>query len=91
MIDVKKVASLARLKLSADEEASYQAQLDAIVKHFEAVSEINTEGVEPMITPTELTSFWRDDNVHHSLSTEEGLSNAPEKSGNLFKVPPVVS
>lgn len=90
MIDVKKVASLARLKLSAEEETAYQNQLADIIKHFEEVSAINTDNVEPMMTPTELEEFWREDKVIHTLTTEEALENAPEKSGNLFKVPPVV-
>lgn len=90
MIDVKKVASLARLSLSPEEESKYQSQLADVFKHFEEVSQIDTKGVEPLVTPTQLEEFWREDVVGNTIGTEEALQNAPEKSGHLFKVPPVV-
>lgn len=90
MIDVKKVASLARLRLTSDEERQYQTQLADVFKHFEEVSQIVTDGVEPLVTPTQLEEYWREDVVEDTLSTEEALQNAPEKNGHLFKVPPVV-
>lgn len=90
MVDVKKVASLARLSLTPEEEKQFQAQLTEVFKYFDEINVINTENVEPMVTPSQLEEAWRDDVVSNSLSTEEALANAPEKSGNLFKVPPVV-
>jgi aspartyl-tRNA(Asn)/glutamyl-tRNA(Gln) amidotransferase subunit C len=90
MIDVKKVAKLARLKISAEDEELYQSQLSAIFKYFEEVSNINTEGIEPLITPSEIEQVWREDKVERGLSSEQALQNAPEKLGHLFRVPPVV-
>lgn len=90
MIDVKKVANLARLTLSAEEEAKYQKQLGAVFKYFEEIAQIPTDGVEPLTTPTEIEQHWREDVVKDVLTPEEALQNAPEKSGQLFKVPPVV-
>lgn len=90
MIDVKKVAQLARLQISPAEETMYQSQLSAIFKYFEDVSNINTDGVEPLITPSEIEQVWREDKVVSQISPEQALQNAPEKSGNLFRVPPVV-
>lgn len=90
MIDVKKVATLARLTLTEEEEARYQKQLSAVFKYFEEIAQIKTDGVEPMVTPSDIEQHWREDKVKDVLSPEEALANAPEKSGNLFKVPPVV-
>lgn len=90
MIDVKKVANLARLTLTEEEEIRYQKQLSAIFKYFEEIAQINTDGVEPLVTPTEMEQHWREDKVTDPLPVEKALANAPEKSGNLFKVPPVV-
>ena len=44
----------------------------------------------PMVTPNEIEQYWRDDRIEHTLSPDEAMKNAPEKEGNLFKVPPVV-
>lgn len=90
MIDVKKVADLARLHIQPEDEARYQEQLSAIFKYFEEVAQIDTAGVEPLATPSEIEQVWRADEARVEISTEEALANAPEKSGQLFKVPPVV-
>lgn len=90
MIDVKKVAELARLQILPEEESKYQTQLSAIFKYFEEVAQIDTKNVEPLATPSEIEQVWRDDEIKLELNTEEALANAPEKSGQLFRVPPVV-
>jgi aspartyl-tRNA(Asn)/glutamyl-tRNA(Gln) amidotransferase subunit C len=90
MINVKKVASLARLKLNENEESALQKNLSDVLKHFEAIAAISTEGIEPLITPTEIEQHWRADQCDKSITVQEALQNAPEKEGNLFKVPPVV-
>lgn len=90
MINVKKVAELARLHIQPEEESQYQSQLSAIFKYFEEVAQIDTAGVEPLVTPSEIEQVWRADEAKVELTTEDALSNAPQKSGQLFKVPPVV-
>jgi aspartyl-tRNA(Asn)/glutamyl-tRNA(Gln) amidotransferase subunit C len=90
MIDVKKVGELARLHIQPEDEAKYQSQLSAIFKYFEDVAKIDTNGIEPLVTPSEIEQVWRADEKKIELTTEEALANAPEKSGQLFRVPPVV-
>lgn len=93
MIDSKNIehiASLARLRISPEEAKEYSEQLAKSLDFFKKISEINTEGVEPMITPTEIEAYWRQDELKNEFSAEEMTDNAPSKAGNLFKVPPVV-
>lgn len=90
MIDVQSVAHLARLTLSLDEEKAFEAQLSSIVQHFSEVEAVNTSNVEPLITPTDMALVFREDQTGAVQSAEEAMKNAPERSGNLFKVPPVV-
>ena len=89
-IDVKKVAMLARLGIDPKDEQHYKDQFEAIFKYFEDINAINTDGVEPLVTPTDLAQNLRVDKKESHFSGDEALSNAPDKSGNLFKVPPVV-
>lgn len=89
-IDVQKIATLARLKINSESEQQYQKQFEDIFKYFEAISAIDTEGVEPLVTPTDITQNLREDRKEDNYSGEDAVANAPEKSGNLFKVPPVV-
>lgn len=86
---VEKVAHLARLKLTAPEIEAIRTQLSAVLENFEKISQVDTTGVRPLVTPTDMSQTLRPD-VPEQFDSEKLLSNAPEKSGRLFKVPPVV-
>lgn len=88
--EVARVAHLARLSLTKEEAKALAAQLSMVLGAFEHVSKVKTEGVEPLVTPTDMQLFLRADKVEKWESAEEALQNAPESVGNLFKVPPVV-
>lgn len=88
--DVLKVARLARLSITDQDADHYQEQFDKILSYFTKIAEVNTEDVEPLVTPVSLATFMRDDVVRQENTVEEILRNAPATQGNLFKVPPVV-
>lgn len=93
MIDektIEHIAKLARLKVTPEEAAEYGAQLSKVLAHFQHIEKIPTEGVEPLVTPSEIEYYARPDEVKIETTPEEMLANAPDKAGNLFKVPPVV-
>jgi aspartyl-tRNA(Asn)/glutamyl-tRNA(Gln) amidotransferase subunit C len=88
--EVARVAHLARIGLSPDETKVLAHQLSTVLKHFEKVSTLNTEGVEPLVTPTDMSQNLREDKMETWESASAAVANAPETVGNLFKVPPVV-
>ncbi len=93
MIDqktIENIAKLARLRMSKEEASEYGEQLSKVLSHFRQIEKIDTTGVEPLVTPAEIDFYTRPDEPRREQTTEEMLSNAPEKAGNLFKVPPVV-
>lgn len=93
MIDkktIEHIAKLARLQLTEEEAAEYGEQLSKALGHFQQISKVNTIGVEPLVTPTEIEAYWREDVVQREFTAEEMTANAPSRAGNLFKVPPVV-
>ncbi len=93
MIDkktIEHIAKLARLHVTEAEAAEYSIQLKKVMQNFEQISKIDTTGVEPLITPTEIEVYWREDVVQQDFTSDELVANAPSRSGNLFKVPPVV-
>ncbi len=87
---VSHTAYLARLSLTPEETKLLAQQLSSVLKHFEQVSKVPTDGVEPLVTPTDIEEFWREDKAQAWESAEAAMRNAPETVGNLFKVPPVV-
>lgn len=88
--EVAKVAKLARLELGQDKTGQYAAQLDDILAYMDKLSELDTEGVEPMYTPVDHVSVLRDDVAGKDLPREDILKNAPETDGAFFIVPRIV-
>jgi aspartyl-tRNA(Asn)/glutamyl-tRNA(Gln) amidotransferase subunit C len=89
-VNLRSVAKLARLKLSDDELGQFSTQLSAIIEHFSDLNSVQTEGVLPMLTPIKVEFHWREDQARTSMSSEEALAGAPDRQGQLFKVPPVI-
>jgi aspartyl/glutamyl-tRNA(Asn/Gln) amidotransferase, C subunit len=93
MIDkktIEHIAKLARLHVTEQEAIEYSEQLSKALSYFDQINKVDTNGVEPLVTPTEIESFWREDEAKEEFTAEEMTANAPAKAGNLFKVPPVV-
>lgn len=88
--DVAKVAELARMKLNENEIKMYATQLSSILDAFEKLSKVDTAGVEPMVTPIDITQPMRDDEREEHFSVDELMKSAPDRAGNLYRVPPVV-
>ena len=89
-IDVGYVAELARLELTDEEKAVFQPQLESIVGYVEKISEVDVEGVEPMMHGRRLVNAFREDVVGESLPPEVALSNAPQRVGDEFLLPKIV-
>lgn len=87
---VRKVAKLARLKLSESEVEQFSGQLGAVLGYVEVLNELNTEGVEPLAHPLEIADVLRDDLPVPSLPRDAALSNAPKSDGKCFLVPQIL-
>jgi aspartyl-tRNA(Asn)/glutamyl-tRNA(Gln) amidotransferase subunit C len=88
--DVEKVSLLARLQFSPQELDTLTAQLGAIVGYVEQLSELNTDGVEPMAHALDLSNVFRSDEVAPSLSSKQALANAPHHDAEFYLVPAVL-
>jgi len=88
--EVLHVARLARLALTDDEVERLTGQLGAILDAVGVVSELDLADVPPTSHPLDLVNVWAEDEPRPSLSLEEVFANAPERDGDLFRVPPTV-
>jgi aspartyl-tRNA(Asn)/glutamyl-tRNA(Gln) amidotransferase subunit C len=90
--EVRRIAALARLRLSADEERVFQGQLSAILEHVAVLEGLDVSAVEPMThaLAAEDTPALREDVVRPGLSHEEALANAPDRDGTAFRVPRII-
>ena len=92
-IDDKLVADLSRLaklKFDASKAGKMKSDLDKIIGFVDKLSEIETEGVEPLIYLSEEVNVLRIDEINHEVSQENALNNAPQKDSDYFKVPTVL-
>lgn len=90
-IDVKYVAELARLELSAEKFAEIEKDLSSIVNYIAELSEVDVAGVEPTAHAAALTNVWREDQAVDSNLRDAMLANAPEVvNGCLVKVSKVL-
>ncbi len=87
----KEIAALAQLKLTDEEAKTFADQLARVIEYFDKIATIDTKGIEPLVTATDIDFRARPDEVSpFANSVEKILSNAPEKKNALFKVPTVV-
>ena len=89
-IDVKYVAHLARLSLTAEEEETLATQLSSILGYVEKLKEVDVTGVEPTAHAFPLVNVTRPDEVRPSMTHEDALRNAPAQANGLFIVPKIV-
>ena len=87
---IKKLAQLAALELTPEEEALFQKEVPEIMEAFRVIQNYQTshsmgtsvEKSEPLVSRSDSVEVWE--------GRERALANVPEKSGKLVKVPPVV-
>lgn len=87
---VEKTLELAKLSLEIEDISFYQTHMDEIVSLFNSLSEIPTEGVEPLYNPsTDQTSEvnLRKDDTNYNKSGVVHLKNSPDQKGDFYKVP----
>ena len=92
--DVERIAHLARLELSAAEQATLLGQLNGFFGIVEAMGAVDTRGVEPLYTPLSATQTvslrLRDDVVTETDERERNQRSAPAVDNGLFLVPKVI-
>jgi len=92
--DVGRIAHLARLALTPDEERSMLAQLNGFFGIVERMSQVDTRGVEPLYTPLSALHAvqlrLRDDDVTEGNERERNQRSAPQVEDGLYLVPRVI-
>ena len=87
---IQDIAALAKLEFDEQSAEQMKADLEKIIGFVDKLSEIDTEGVEPLIYLSEEVNVLREDEIKAIVSQVEALKNAPEKDSDYFKVPTVL-
>ncbi|MDP7554181.1 MAG: Asp-tRNA(Asn)/Glu-tRNA(Gln) amidotransferase subunit GatC [Candidatus Thioglobus sp.] len=87
---VKEIAQLARLKIDDSEVQQTTAELNNILNLMAELNEIDTEHVEPMAHPLDMSQRLREDVVSETDLSEEFQAIAPKTGKQHFLVPTVI-
>lgn len=87
---VRRIAHLARIKVTDADVPHLQGELNAILSFVEQLSEVDVGGVEPMTSVTPMEMKKRSDVVDDGGTADDIVVNAPATEGHFFLVPKVV-
>lgn len=88
--DIKYVAHLARLALTAEEEQKLGTQLGDVLGYIEKLKQLDVSNVEPTAHAIPMVNVTRPDEIRASLPHEDAMRNAPAQANGLFLVPKIV-
>ena len=88
--EVQRVALLARLRLTPQEESQLTEQLDHILFYMEKLDELDTSNVEPFSHAVDTVNALREDIVTNGPNADALLANAPDRDATYFKAPKII-
>ncbi len=87
---VRHIAKLARIAMSDAELERLVPELNAIIGWVEQLSEVDTDGIEPLATVVDQKLRLRADVVDDGNIRDAVLANAPDAQHGFFAVPKVI-
>ena len=87
---VKKIAHLARLRITSDEANTYAESLSRILGLIEQMNAVDTKDIAPMAHPSDAALRLRPDEVTEPDEREKFQAIAPAVEASLYLVPKVI-
>lgn len=87
---VRRIARLARIKITDEEAKSLQGELSGILNWVEQLAEVDTSDVAPMTRVVDQKLRKREDRVTDGEIADAIIKNAPMVDDHYFVVPKVV-
>ena len=87
---VRRVAALARIKVQEENLQRLAGELNNILGWIDQLSEVDTDGVEPMTSVVYTVASQREDQITEGGAPEKILRNAPQSDGSYYIVPKVI-
>ena len=88
--DIEKIALLARLKLTAEEQTRLGRQFESILDHIDQLNQLDTENVEPTSHILPLQNVFRKDEVKLVFGEGRYLPLAPRQDKDHYEVPKII-
>ncbi|MBX2857882.1 MAG: Asp-tRNA(Asn)/Glu-tRNA(Gln) amidotransferase subunit GatC [Cellvibrionaceae bacterium] len=88
--EIEKLADLARLEITADTVNETAKSINEVLALVDQLKSADTDNVQPMSHPLDVTQVLRPDQVTESCQREKLLESAPATERGLFLVPKVI-
>ncbi|MBI4036690.1 Asp-tRNA(Asn)/Glu-tRNA(Gln) amidotransferase subunit GatC [Candidatus Daviesbacteria bacterium] len=82
--EVKRVAKLANLPLTEEQEDLYSEQLSKILDYIDLLNQVETSNIDPTYNISGNSTVTRTDETVPGLTQEEALANAPKRQDGFF-------
>jgi aspartyl-tRNA(Asn)/glutamyl-tRNA(Gln) amidotransferase subunit C len=87
---VRRIARLARIKITDAEAKSLQGELSGILDWVAQLDEVKVDGVEPLTSVVAMKLRQRTDDVTDGSIAADVTRNAPSTEDNFYVVPKVI-
>lgn len=87
---IKRIARLARIRVTESKYEMYAKEISNIVEVIDQLQEVDTKGLEPVVSVSAHRTPLRSDNITDGNCDSEILSNSPKSKFGYFVVPKVV-
>jgi aspartyl-tRNA(Asn)/glutamyl-tRNA(Gln) amidotransferase subunit C len=88
--DIDKIAWLARISISEEDTSNYLHDVSNILELVEKMNNVDTDNIEPLAHPLELTARLRDDRVTETDQRAQFQEIAPAVDNGHYLVPKVI-
>ena len=86
---LQKLGQLAQLEIGSDNEAVLLKDLNETVTWIAKLKDLDTTGIDPLVTMASEYNVLQEDISQAPLGHAKGMTNAPSKDANYFRVPQV--
>lgn len=87
---VRRIARLARIKVSEEDVPRLESELNSILKWIEMLNEVDTSNVDPLTSVVRMQMKMREDVVTAGKDPDAVIANAPRTDDSFYVVPKVV-
>ncbi len=87
---IRKVAKLAKIRLTDDEVALFNEQFSSIMQIIAKLQQVDTTDITPIHNPSPAATLMRQDIISDGNYVKDILFNAPKQAFDCFVVPKVV-
>ncbi len=86
-IKPRKLATLARLRLTEEEEQEWESDLESIIQLIDVIQEVPTDGLDPLLQPIQESQILSEDIPEPDIPCDLYQSQTKHIAKNLYLVP----